>query len=171
MGAVKPLAPTKFNGTLFLSVFDYNKNMSYVTTTSIMQNRILEEISPVRTSVPVKYKNEMFSYSNSTITHILGIVYDNDPMYNFSIDANSTNSLYVNIIPLGIMYNGSLEDFPPWMKVEVFNLPKTLNQNQPTFYLIRITTTNAPVGSYQIALRETIGSEKFVETMTDTVIE
>lgn len=170
MGAVKPLTPVEFNNTLFTIIPDHSKNMSYVAATNIIQNRIIEEISPIRISLPVKFKNEMFSYRNSTITHILGVVYDNNPMSSLSIHTNSTNKLYVNITPIGMMYNGSLTNFPSWLKVNIDGLPKILNQDQPTYYLIHTITTNAPVGSYQIALRETIGNENFIETITNSVV-
>lgn len=166
MGAIKPFVPTPFNDTIFVIGPKDKNGIPPMASTAIVQNRIMTEISIVGDSLPIKFKNPIFAKKNSTSFYIFGIVYDKDITSNPSIFEINPSSLDVNIEPVGIMSNGILIKFPEWLKVQTIKLPLSLKQNQPSYYALMVSTSGAPLGTYEITLHETINKKIFVQTIT-----
>lgn len=168
MGAVTPDTLTPINNTVYIVSKLQNDNPS-VDFVQMVKNRIIEEIHIVRDSIPMKFKNEILTPQNSKLIHIFGIVYDPEITFGLNmIDSNDV--LDVNIKLLGLMENGKIIETPEWLNVEIMNLPLQLEKNIPEYYIFGISINDAPLGSYEIVLEETINQKTFIETVIITVI-
>lgn len=172
MGAVKPLVSNPFNETISLSDRPGN-NIIVKTSLPIVRNGIMGETSVIRDSIPVKFKHEILARSNSKILYIFGIVYDPTFFNGHFIQGQSTgihNLMNINIEPIGLVKDGNLTKIPTWLQIKTMNLPLVLTVNEPNYYVIGLSTVNAPTGSYEVELRETINQRIFLETITLTII-
>lgn len=170
MGAIKPFVPTPVNNTIFIVGSKDQNGLPFAASTTIVKNTIMTETSTVRDSLPVKFKNEIFTKDNSKFFIIYGIVYDKN-VDSLSEYVTTGSSLKMNIEPVGLMYNGNLTSLPKWIEVKTMKLPLLLKQNQPDYYVVLISVTKAPSGSYELAFRESISEKIFIETMTLTILD
>lgn len=162
-GYVMPGKATPFNNTLFLIPPSNAKyNFGDWTTISLVKNNVLEKIDVLQNLRPIRFNDAIFAYPNSTFGHIFGIVYD---------ISNDSPNLKLDIEPIGMISNNTLSDMPNWLKIETMKLPLTLNPNQPNYYIFNVSTFDAKPGSYEIAFREHINNQMFVETATLIILQ
>jgi hypothetical protein len=162
MGAIDPSYPTPFNNTFYVDT-KLNGSHTHILPLTVIKNRVLNEVSVLRGTTPVKFKNILFVTPTANVAAFYGLV--NDVNSTFASKTSSDN-LLVNVEPLGIIDNGTLSSFPKWIDVSTQGSPLSLKPNGPTYYAVLISTTNAPPGSYEIAMREKINDRIFIETMT-----
>ena len=168
-GAVKPFVPTLFNQTLYVKSIDRNGSSS-MTSIPIVKNTIMQDMSVIRENTPIKYKNEIMVKKSTKFFSIFGVVYDPESISTSHV-METNPDLAINIEPVGMMSNGIITKFPSWINMTSVNLPLSLKQNQPAHYVFFGETSNAPPGTYEIAIRETIGNNSFIETVTFTVLD
>lgn len=169
LGAVKPFKPNSYNQTLFIVMTD-SAHQTYVGTIPLLRTKIMSESSILNTELPIKFKNEIFALKNSTFPHIFGIVYDPSYPLPFLEPKDVLSSIRVDITPMGIMNNTVLSPIPSWLTIRPLQLPLTLNPDQPDYFSLLISTKNAPLGSYEIVLHETINKKIFTETITLSIV-
>ncbi|GEM_PF-7093575 len=167
MGYVKPGTPNPMSQSLY--IIDKSDNARYETSVPILRNHIINEISAIRDSTPIKFKNELFIHSNSTTFCIYGVVYD-PTSDKYAQGKPHQTDLNADIEPIGMFDGGKLVGFPLWLHVKTIGLPITLKENEPNYYVLGLTTNNAPIGSYQVAVRELINNRVFIESITLTVV-
>lgn len=167
-GMVKPFESTPFNETLY-AVGHSQNNSSFDGSVTIIKNKIIYELSPIRSSVPFKFKNELYAYPNSKLFYIFGVVFDSSPWTNMNNFSTENSSLSFNIDQLGIINKDGVMESPNWLKIKVLHLPTLLEEDKPDFFVLALQTSNAPLGSYQLMFHETVQGETFVETATMTV--
>jgi hypothetical protein len=174
MGYVKPVIPNPLNQSLYL--IERSDNTIYKVSVPIIKNGIIKEISIIRDSIPIKFNHELLANYNSTLFYLFGVVYDPAFVSDHSVTGENEleklnmSELNVNIEPIGLMNDGKLVNFPMWLQLKTLRLPLALKENQPDYYVLGISTNNAPIGSYQVAVRETINQKIFIETITMTII-
>lgn len=168
MGAVKPNVVNNFNATLYIVESQEGQLLGF-SSMPVVKNGIIREIAVVTEDIPIRFKTEILT-SNYNSPYIFGLIYDNNRFSPYSQSSIIDSTLEVNIEPVGLMVDGKLEEFPEWLKVETIKLPISLTNNNPDYYGILIITSDAPVGSHEIAFREIVNDRIFLETMTVTVI-
>jgi hypothetical protein len=166
-GAVKPLVPNNFNTTIYIANSQEGEILG-ISSLPLVQNGIINEMAIVRENIPIKFKEVVVQAVSQGNIFVYGLINDHNA-FGLEFDTSETmpmNDLEVNIEPIGIMINGNLSGLPEWLEIRTTNLPISLTENIPEYYGIMLATLNAPAGSYEIAFRETINSNEFIETMT-----
>lgn len=170
-GVVRPFTPTPFNSSLH--VYNIVNDLVDDASIPIVRNGIVSEIAEVRKDFPIRFANELLTQTNASVPRIYGAVYDdrNGGLEgDIQLPNNPVNDkLQIIIEPIGIMRDGKLESMPEWIELRVVNSPLLMEEHVPAYYGIVVSTSNAPAGTYEIALQENIDEKTFIETIMITV--
>ena len=152
-GAVRPF--TSFPPDTFVLLVEASDGTNSPVTNYlpiIRTNNMTVLHSPEKIGFPFPIAQNV----NGTNFTYAGLVYD--PYENSS---SQSNSLPVSLSIKGIAQQagGTISPLPDWIKVELPASSFVLNATQPYYFLVKATTHMAPVGSFYLAIDESVGKK------------
>ncbi len=113
----------------------------------------------------IDFPGEVTQNINGTNFGYAGVVYD-------PRDGNSS-SLPVSLSIAGMASEDGSKDIsslPEWIRADIPSPSFTLNSTEPYYFLVKITTHQAPVGTYYLAIDEQVGDKNFTGYLKIDVI-
>ncbi len=163
-GAVKPFGmPTPDTRAITIQAISDN---GYIATSFLPVIRT-GYITVLHSPGPIEFKSAAFEGKilvnvNGTNFQTYGVVYDPDN--------NRAASLPVDLSVIGLVDGSKIIPIPQWLKIRTPNLPFELNPGEPHHFMIQATTSSAPVGTYSVAINETVGVQYFVSDLQIEVV-
>lgn len=114
------------------------------------------DITVIKSAEPIKLVNQITTNSNGDNFNVYGAVYDPE---------NSKKSIDVKLEVLGIVQDSTVKSVPAWLKLDIPDSSFTLNAAEPYYFIIKATTKSAPLGLHNVAIKETIDGQEFVENV------
>lgn len=138
----------------------------------VAENGIIHEIAVIKEDIPVRFINEIVVHPNSAFPFIYGLVYDREKLISYADSfEDNRNEFRIHLEPVGLMHNGSMMEIPDWLTITILEPEIPISENMPSYFIILVSTTTPPIGSYEVAFRETINGRVFVETMIISVVK
>lgn len=119
----------------------------------LIKNR---DITVIKSAQPIKLVGQIPPNTSGENFNTYGVVYDPD---------DSKKSIDVKLEVLGIENNNIIEAVPAWLKIDIPVSSFTLRAAEPYYFIIKVTTTSAPLGLHNVAIKETIDGQEFIENV------
>jgi hypothetical protein len=119
----------------------------------IIKNR---DITVIKSTAPIKLVGQIPPNNDGVNFNTYGVVYDPE---------DSKKSIDVKLDVLGIIKDGTIQPMPAWLKVDIPVSSFTLRAAEPYYFIIKATTKSAPLGLHNVAIKETIGGQEFIENV------
>jgi hypothetical protein len=151
-GAIKPFGgfpPDTIVSVIHAGSAGSNAATNFVPIVRTLNMTILHEAG--RIDFPVEITQNI----NGTNFGYTGVVYD-------PYDNSSSLSVSLSIAGMATEDGGkTISPLPEWIKAELPISSFTLNSSEPYYFLVKVTTHLAPVGTYYLAIDESIAKKHF----------
>ncbi len=156
-GAVKPFTHTGETETLTIQA----ESPDGESAKSFLPLIQTDHLTILRSPGPIELVGEIPISSNQTYFRVFGVVYDPEGSY---------SPLTVKVSVLGLVDDGKTVPLPSWLGVDIPVFYFSLNEVRPYYIMIQASGSNAPTGTYEVAIEEIINGERFVRNLQVTVI-
>ncbi len=153
-GAVKPFVSTNRNTTL--TIIDKTSDYMTSTTLPIVQT---ENMTILNSIGAINFPNAIMANQNGSFATHFGVVYD--PNTNDS----RNQLLFVNLSIAGLLKDGKISPLPPWFKFDIPENPILLTPDRPSYFVIGVQDSSAPVGTYTILIDENVNGHHFTNNL------